>query len=689
MKSEEHTNRLIKETSPYLLQHAHNPVDWFPWGEEAFEKARRENKPILLSIGYSACHWCHVMEEESFENEDIAEIMNRHFVNIKVDREERPDLDSIYMNCVQMLTGQGGWPTTLFLTPEGVPFYGGTYFPPEDRRGLPGLKRVLLSIVDIYQHSPQQVQQNAEAVLHNLRGLNNLRPSQEGFSEKTLEAVFRKLSQNFDYRYGGFGAAPKFPHSIVLSFLQRWYNRSKNSGSLEMVEQSLKKMAEGGIYDQIGGGFHRYSVDDRWLVPHFEKMLYDNALLVPVYLDAYLITKDPFYKRIAEETLDYVMREMTGTHGEFFSTQDADSEGEEGRYYVWTQREVKSILSPQGGDIFCRFYGVTEAGNFEGKNILTSSRTCEQVARQLDIPPDRVESVLVEARKKIKEARASRIKPGRDEKALANWNGLMLTAFARAAGVLGRSDYLQIAENNARFILNVLYRDGRLLHSYKDGQAKLSAYQDDYACIIDSFIDLYQSTFDLKWLKKAIELTDQMIDLFWDDENGAFFYTAKDHEKLITRLKDLQDSATPAGNATAAMVLLRLAEITGREMFRTKAESIIQMFHEMVPRYPLGFGKLLCALDLYLSSPKEIVLAGEKDDPMIRAFRKVIFSHYTPNEVVVLNECQNGEIVELVPLVEGKNLIDRRPAVYICENFTCRQPVTTVEELESLLKGRG
>lgn len=685
MSREKHTNRLVKEFSPYLLQHAHNPVDWFPWGGEAFERAKRENKPLLLSIGYSACHWCHVMEKESFENEEIAQIMNTHFISVKVDREERPDIDSIYMQCVQMLTGQGGWPTTLFLTHDGLPFYGGTYFPPEDRQGFPGFKRVLQSIAEIYHRNPQQVQQNTQAVLKNLRGLSQLKQSQEGLSEKILEIAFRKLSQNFDYRRGGFGSAPKFPNPMVLSYLLRYYLRSKNKGCLEMVELNLKSMAEGGIYDQIGGGFHRYSVDERWLVPHFEKMLYDNALLVPVYLDAYLVTKNPSYKKIVVETLDYVIREMTGTYGEFFSTQDADSEGEEGKYYVWRSREIKSILGERDADIFCRFYGVTEAGNFEGKNILTSARTYEQIARQLETTTDKVESVIIEARRKIMEARELRIKPGRDEKALANWNGLMLSAFSRAARVLGRSDYLRIAEQNAHFVLNYLCQGERLLHACKDGQAKLNAYLDDYACIIDSFIEVYQSTFDSKWLRKASSLADVMIDLFWDEETGAFYYTAKDHEKLITRLKDFQDNAIPAGNSTAAMDLLRLAEITDREDFRSKAETIFKILHETVGKYPSGFGQLLCGLDFYFDSPREIVLVGSKDDPAIESFRRIIFDHYSPNQVVILDECKDNKIRELVPLVKGKSLIDGKPAVYVCEKFTCRRPVTTAEELESLL----
>jgi hypothetical protein len=684
MSIKTHTNRLTQETSPYLLQHAHNPVDWFPWGDEAFAKAKNENKPILLSIGYSACHWCHVMEAESFENEETATIMNKHYVNIKVDREERPDLDGIYMNCVQMFTGQGGWPMTVFLAPDGIPFYAGTYFPPKDRGGLPGFKRVLLSLADAYEKNPAEIRHNAGTILENLQKMSVVPRSGNNLAEGILEGAFRTLSRTFDHRYGGFGGAPKFPHAMSLSFFLRYFQRAKDANALEMVEFTLRKMAEGGIYDQLGGGFHRYTVDDHWLVPHFEKMLYDNALLISLYIDAYQITKNTFYRRIAEDSLDYVIREMTGKEGEFYSTQDADSEGVEGKYYVWTEEEIKSILGDEDGNVFCSFYGITKTGNFEGGNILTGSRTYEQVAARLGIPVEQIAQVLRESRKNVMAAREARINPGRDEKALAGWNGLMLAAFAKAARVWGRDDYLRAAERNGNFIVRSLCRGDKLLHSCKDGQATVNAFLDDYACVIDAFLELYQSTFDLHWLKKGIELAAAMINLFWDEADGAFFFTAKDHEKLITRMKDFYDSAVPSGNAVAALDLLRLSAITGREEYRVKAESILTLVSGVAAEAPSAFGQLLCALDFYFAPARQLVLAGEKSDPAIAEFRKRIFAHYLPNTLVAYGDPENKEAQSVIPSLRGKIPLDGKPAVYVCENFTCKEPVTQVDTVDSL-----
>ncbi|MBI4633768.1 MAG: thioredoxin domain-containing protein [Deltaproteobacteria bacterium] len=685
MSTNTHTNRLAGETSPYLLQHAHNPVDWFPWGDEAFTKSQQENKPVLLSIGYSACHWCHVMERESFENEEIAAIMNEHYINIKVDREERPDLDGIYMQCVQMLTGQGGWPMTVFLTPDGVPFYGGTYFPPEDRQGIPGFQRVLLALSDAYRKNPGQIRQSAGVILQNLREINSAAQSGEAFSEAILESAFRKLSRNFDHRHGGFGGAPKFPSAMSLSFFFRYSHRAKDKSAREMTELTLRKMAEGGIYDQVGGGFHRYTVDDHWLVPHFEKMLYDNALLVSLYVDAYQITKNPFYRQIAEDSLDYVIREMTGEDGEFYSTQDADSEGAEGKYYVWTEKEIKSILGEKEGELFCQYYGVTQPGNFEGGNILTGSRTYEQVAKRVGTTAEQVEEFIRESKKKIRMAREARVKPYRDEKALAGWNGLMLSAFAKAARAWDRPDYLLVAEKNGDFMLTHLYREGKLLHSYKDGRAPLDGYLDDYACVIDSFIELYQSTFDFKWLKKATELAAVMIELFWDDENGAFFFTAKDHEKLIVRTKDFYDSATPSGNSLAALDLLKLAVVTGRDEYRVKAEHVFQNASTMAAESPSAFSQLLCALDYYFAGAKEIVLAGEKTAPSLGEFKKRVFRHYLPNAVVLFCDSGDKDMPLLIPSLQGKGPVHGKTAVYVCENFTCKEPLTEGDEIDFLL----
>ncbi|HEX9423588.1 MAG TPA: thioredoxin domain-containing protein, partial [Pyrinomonadaceae bacterium] len=529
------TNRLINETSPYLLQHAHNPVDWFPWGEEAFEIARREQKPILLSIGYSACHWCHVMEHESFENEAIANLMNENFVNIKVDREERPDLDQIYMNAVQMMTHQGGWPMTVFLTPEAVPFYAGTYFPPEDRYNMPGFPRVLISVADAYRERPGDVQQTAASVLSELKRSTTTVESGELLSIELLDAAYRGIVKNYDSTNGGFGGAPKFPPAMTLEFLLHTFYRTANDQALEIVSNTCGKMARGGIYDQLGGGFHRYSTDAGWLVPHFEKMLYDNALLASLYLHYYQVSRDEAARAGAEGILDYVVREMTDATGGFYSTQDADSEGVEGKFFVWSLDEIKQILGERDAGIFADYYNITSGGNFEGENILNVTRGLSEIAAAGRVTVEELSRTLEQSRKALFEAREKRVKPARDEKILTAWNGLMLASFAEAAAVLNRSDYLAVAKQNARFILNNLRRDRLLLRTYKDGQAKLNAYLEDYAFFIDGLLTLFETTGELQWLEEARSLTATMIEEFWDDEEGGFFYTGRSHEDLIVR----------------------------------------------------------------------------------------------------------------------------------------------------------
>ncbi|HEY0407881.1 MAG TPA: thioredoxin domain-containing protein, partial [Pyrinomonadaceae bacterium] len=517
MTEHKHTNRLSGETSPYLLQHAHNPVDWHPWGEEAFARARAENKPILLSIGYSACHWCHVMEHESFENEEIARLMNENFISIKVDREERPDLDQIYMNAVQMMTGHGGWPMTVFLTPEGVPFYGGTYYPPVDRYNMPGFPRVLLGVAEAYRSQPDEITQSADTMLAELRRLGQARASNEGIAVELLDDAARGIARSYDAQHGGFGSAPKFPAPMNLEFLLRVYHRTGQSDALEMVEHTCRKMAEGGMYDQLGGGFHRYSTDARWLVPHFEKMLYDNALLARLYLHAYQATRNDFYRRIAEETLDYVAREMMDERGGFYSTQDADSEGHEGKFFVWTIDEVKEILGAEDGALFSSYYDVTAGGNFEGQNILNVTRSIEDAAKASGVTVERLREALARGRRALFDARERRVKPDRDEKVLTAWNGLMLAAFAEAAAILEREDYLNAAKNNAQFVLDNLRREGLLLRAYKDGQAKLNAYLEDYAFFIDGLLALYEAAGELRWLEEALSLALTMNAEFWDE----------------------------------------------------------------------------------------------------------------------------------------------------------------------------
>ena len=687
MAEHKHTNRLINETSPYLLQHAHNPVDWYPWGEEALAKARAEDRPILLSIGYSACHWCHVMERESFENEEIARLMNDNFINIKVDREERPDLDQIYMNAVQMMTGHGGWPMTMFLTPEGVPFYGGTYFPPEDRYNMPGFPRVLLGVAEAYRVRPDEVAETSASMLRELQSMGQTRESSEILTTEILDTAERKMAGSYDARYGGFGSAPKFPAAMNLEFLLRQYHRTGRTETLEMIENSCRKMAEGGLYDQLGGGFHRYSTDARWLVPHFEKMLYDNALLSRLYLHVYQQTRDDFYKRIAEETLDYVLREMTDERGGFYSTQDADSEGHEGKFFVWTIDEVKEILGEEDGALFSAYYDVTAGGNFEGQNILNVTRSIEEVAKSAATTSEQLKDVLDRGRRELFAVRERRIKPDRDEKILTAWNGLMLASFAEAAAILERSDYQAAAEKNAHFVLENLQRDGLLLRTHKDNQSKLNAYLEDYAFLADGLIALYQATGNLRWLEEARSLVERMLEEFWDANEGGFFYTGKSHEELIVRSKDYLDNATPSGNSVAAEVLLHLAALTGNEDYTRKAVTIFRLMRDPLKRYASAFGRLLGALDFYLSTPKEIAIIGERETEETGKLLREVWARYLPNKVVAQTSGQDARAGEVVPLLQKRPMIDGHATAYVCEHFTCQQPVTSAAELARQLSG--
>ena len=687
MSEHKHTNRLINETSPYLLQHAHNPVDWHAWGGEAFEKARAENKPILLSIGYSACHWCHVMEHESFENEEIARLMNENFINIKVDREERPDLDQIYMNAVQMLTGHGGWPMTVFLTPEGVPFYGGTYFPPVDRYNMPGFPRVLIGIAEAYREKPDDVTRTSAEMLGELRRMGVARESGNALTPELLDEAYRGMARSYDSVNGGFGSAPKFPPSMTLEFFLRTYHRVGNAEALQMVLHTCRKMAEGGMYDQLGGGFHRYSTDARWLVPHFEKMLYDNALLSRLYLHVYQATGEDFYRRIAVETFDYVVREMTDERGGFYSTQDADSEGHEGKFFVWTVNEIKEILGEKDGKLFCAFYDVTEDGNFEGQNILNVRRSAEAVAKDENVTVERLREALERGREKLFEAREKRIKPGRDEKILTAWNGMMLASFAEASAILDRADYREAARRNAQFLLENMRRDGLLLRTYKDGQAKLNGYLEDYACLTDGLISLYEATGELRWLKEVQAITDKMIEEFWDEESGGFFFTGKSHEELIVRSKDYFDNATPSGNSVAAETLLRLSILLGNESYSRKAVTIFRLTGDYFKRAPSAFGRALCAVDFYLSTPKEIVIIGQMADAATESLLREVWKPYLPNKVVAQAAQDDKEAAELIPLLRDRPMLEGQSTAYVCENFTCQQPVTTPAELSKAVTG--
>ncbi|MEO8573873.1 MAG: thioredoxin domain-containing protein [Pyrinomonadaceae bacterium] len=673
-----YTNKLIEETSPYLLQHAHNPVDWYPWGEEAFAKATAEDKPLLVSIGYSACHWCHVMEHESFEDEATAGIMNENFVNIKVDMEERPDVDQIYMTFVQLTTGRGGWPMNVFITPDKIPFFGGTYFPPAPRYNMPSWPQILVSISEAWREKREELLRSANDILGELRRAGISEFSSAPFSTDQLESAFKSFSRSFDKTNGGFGGAPKFPPSMSLEFLLRYWKRTRDESSLEMAKFTARKMAEGGIFDQLGGGFHRYTVDAIWLVPHFEKMLYDNSQLIRIYLHLFQITQDEFFKRVAVETLEYVKREMLDGAGGFYSSQDADSEGEEGKFFVWTPAEVIEIVGEEDARIFNFYYDVSEDGNFEEKNIPQIKYKLEAAAAALKIEVSTLGEVLERCRKKLFEHRETRVKPFRDEKILTAWNGLMLSAFAKAAAVLGSDDYLGVARRNADFLLDNLQRNGRLLRTWKDGKAKLNAYIEDYANLADGLIELYQASGELLYLGEAKRLADLMITEFWDEESGGFFFTSSDHEELIVRNKDFYDNATPSGNSAAADVLLRLAKFYGDEKYERFATTVLRLAAAQLARYPQGFGRALSAMEFHLSRVKEIAIIGHRGN----ALERELFGTYLPDAVIAT---PGGSATDELPLLEGKQPIEQKPTAFVCENFICQKPITDVAEFRSLL----
>jgi uncharacterized protein YyaL (SSP411 family) len=684
----EFTNHLVHETSPYLKQHVHNPVDWHPWGPEALELARRLDRPIFLSIGYSACHWCHVMAHESFEDPEIGRLLNEHFVSIKVDREERPDLDQIYMNAVMMLTGQGGWPMSMFLTPDLKPFYGGTYFPPDARYGRPSFKQVLQALVQAWQTRRAEITQAAADLTHQLQQAGRLESTGGGLESGLIQATANLLSRAFDATFGGFGRAPKFPHSMELRVLLRAWKRFGDDNALHMARVTLDHMAMGGMYDHLGGGFHRYSTDERWLVPHFEKMLYDNALLTVAYLEAHQATGEPFYRDVVEETLGYVLREMTSPEGPFYSTQDADSEGEEGKFFVWSAAEIESVLGPDLADVFMDVYGVTDEGNWEGHNILNRAKTYEQQARLLHLTVPELRRQIDEGKQKLFAVRSRRVRPGRDEKVLTSWNGLMMHALAQAAPVLDNPAYAEAAARAADFILNRMRRrDGQLWRTYSTGaQPKLNAYLEDYAFVIDALVSLYEATFATRWLQAALDLTRVMIDQFWDPAEGGFFYTGKDHEELIARSKDPHDSSIPSGNSMAVTALLRLARLTGRTDFQEKAETTLHLFRGLMANSPTAAGQMLTALDYFLGPVQEFAVVGPSKAAETKRVFQAIHGGFRPSKVIAWKAPTETaeEIEQLVPLLAGK-----KPAgvvtTYICQNYTCQAPLVGPETVEEAL----
>ena len=684
-------NRLINETSPYLLQHAHNPVDWYPWGADALDRARADDRPILLSIGYSACHWCHVMERESFENPDIAALMNEHFVNIKVDREERPDLDAVYMEAVQMLTGSGGWPMTVFLTPECRPYYGGTYFPPEDRGGMPGFPRLLAAASQAYRTNKGEIERVTRQLAEQMGQAS--RPAFQrsgGFTPLTTEvmhAAYSQLATQFDHLNGGFGNAPKFPQPMTPEFLLRYYRHGFNARALEMVELTLHKMAYGGMYDQIGGGFHRYSTDAYWLVPHFEKMLYDNALLSLLYLHAWQITGQPLYRRISEETLDYVLREMTDPAGGFYSAQDADSEGVEGKFFVWTPAELRALLGDDA-ELVMGYYGVTESGNFEGANILNVPRPPADYAASRGVTESDLTAAIARARATLLPVRDERVHPLLDDKVLTGWNGLMLRSFAEAGAAFHRPDYLDAARRNAAFLLDEL-RDanGRILRTWRHGESRLLGYLEDYAALADGLLSLHEATLEPRWLQEAMRVANGMIDLFWDDAVGGFYDTGNDHETLVIRPRDVFDNAQPCGSSIAADVLLRLGVIAGNDDYTAKGVGPLRGLQPLLGRAPAATGHWLGALDFYVSLPKEIVIVGNPEQPATAALLAEIGQRYLPNRVVVgVSDPANPPLPDS-PLLHQRGLLDGQPAAYVCEHYACQLPVTDAAGLAAQLAG--
>ena len=673
------TNRLESETSPYLIQHAENPVDWFPWGDEALKRAEAEDKPIFLSIGYSACHWCHVMERESFEDPETAELMNRDFINIKVDREERPDLDSIYMESVMTMTGHGGWPMSVFLTPRRVPFFGGTYFPPEPRYRMPSFREVLTMVADAFRDRRGHLEQTSERLLAALQADERQRGG--AISPALLASAQASLAAGYDDLNGGWGGAPKFPQPMAIEFLLRRYVRTGDSSALAMATNTLEKMARGGIYDHLGGGFHRYATDSIWLVPHFEKMLYDNSQLARVYLKAWQMTGEPLFRRVVEETLDYVIHEMTNPEGGFYSTLDADSEGEEGKYYVWEPSEVRDVLGDDA-EALMKAYDVSENGNFEGRNILNRPLDFDVVAHLLDTTTSELDERLAVSKKALFERRARRIKPGLDDKVLTSWNGLMLAAFAEAARAFDNPDYLTAARRNARFVLSELRTpEGRLLRTWKDGRASLNGYLEDYSYLLEGLLALYQATFESEWFAAAREIADVMIERFADPQ-GGFFDTSDDHERLITRPKNVQDNATPSGSAMAATALFRLSGLTGDGRYAEAAESGMNLISGFADKHPTAFGQWLNAMDYCLGDPLEVAIVGDPASRDSRELLDVVFEGFRPGVVVAAGEEAD---ISPVPLLSRRPRIDRRATAYVCRNFACNLPVTRADDLRSQL----
>ncbi len=673
------SNALIEESSRYLLQHAHNPVNWYPWGEKALEKSRHEDKPIFLSIGYAACHWCHVMEHESFEDEETAAILNEHFVAIKVDREQRPDLDRIYMTATQALTGSGGWPMSVFLTPDLRPFYAGTYFPPEDSHGRPGFKNVLIQIIQAFSDERERVDQIAGQVTEALEQNAESSETRTGLDKNQIENVVRHVCDNFDPINGGFGAQPKFPHGSEFGFLIKHYATSGDKKTLTVVERSLTKMAYGGIYDQIGGGFHRYSVDARWLVPHFEKMLYDNAILAATYAEACQLTKNTLYRKVATETLDFILREMTDQTGGFYSSLDADSEGQEGKFYVWTKQEIEKELGDKA-HLFCKYFNISDIGNFEsGTNILNIDHFSQEARENFEGGPERSDAIIEESKKVLFDLRQERVRPGTDDKILVSWNALTISGFCRGFQITGNEKYREAAVKAARFIKKEMYRDERLLHSYRNGKTSDGEFLEDYAYLIPALIDLYEITYDFGWIELASRLAERAVGQF-ADESGRFYLAPDDQKDHFMRPSDVHDGAIPSPGSVLIQGLIRLSVITGNEKLRRQAEKSLGVLAGNIEQLPYAMVAAVQALFMLFSEQVEIVVVGTESRGV---FMDQIFKFYHPNRVIVVSD--NGS--ENIPLLEGRES-SGPTAAYICRNFVCEAPAGTLNELRERLKNQ-
>lgn len=673
-------NHLINESSPYLLQHAHNPVQWYSWSNGALERAKKENKPIFLSIGYSSCHWCHVMAHESFENEDIAKIMNENFINIKVDREERPDIDDIYQKVCQIASGQGGWPLSVFLTPDQKPFFVGTYFPILDSYERPGFGSILLQLSQAWKEKPQDVIKTADNFLQTLQKVEKVYAGSK-IEKSILDEAAINLLQIADQNYGGFGSAPKFPNSANLSFLFRYYKISNISKFKEFPLKTLNKMARGGIFDQLGGGFHRYSTDARWLIPHFEKMLYDNALIPINYIEAYQITKDPFYLQVLTKTLDYVLREMISPEGGFYSAQDADSEGVEGKYYVWTKKEIKEILQ-KDAELFCLYYDVTDDGNWEGNSILCNNINSSSIAFQFNITETELQKTLNECVQKLFAVRSKRVPPGLDDKILTSWNALMITALAKGYGITQEKRFLDAAEKCTNFIKTNLMKDGTLLRTFKNGHAKIPGYLEDYAYYANALLDLFEIKPTLEYLEFAKDLGNYLVEHFWDSEHNNFFMSSDTHESLIIRPKSNYDLSLPSGNSVAAFVMLRLYHLTQEKKFLEISEKVMESQALMAAENPFGFGYLLNTIYMYLQKPTEITLLNPADSELYKSLKR----KFLPESIfVTINSEEQLKSLSKFPFFSGKNYTNDKPTVFVCKDFTCSLPLHSIEEVEKLV----